>query len=62
MSAIVNPSIFQFLNDLNENNTREWFADHKDYYLKEEEQIKEFFTAINEELIQNRQYRRNESL
>ena len=50
MSAIVNPSIFKFLNDLKENNTREWFADNKDYYLKEEKQIKEFFTAINEML------------
>ena len=50
MSTIVNPSIFKFLNDLKENNTREWFADNKDYYLKEEEQIKEFFTAINEAL------------
>ena len=50
MSAIVNSSIFKFLNELKENNTREWFADNKDYYLKEEEQIKEFFTAINEAL------------
>ncbi|MDC3305475.1 DUF2461 domain-containing protein [Flavobacteriales bacterium] len=50
MKAIVNPSIFKFLNDLKKNNTREWFADNKDYYLKEEEQIKEFFTAINEAL------------
>ena len=50
MSVIINPSIFKFLNDLKENNNREWFADNKDYYLKEEEQIKEFFTAINKAL------------
>ena len=50
MSTIVNPSIFKFLNDLKKNNTREWFADNKDYYLKEEEKIKEFFTTINDEL------------
>ena len=50
MSATVNPTIFKFLTDLEENNTREWFADNKDYYLKEEEKIKEFFTAINEKL------------
>lgn len=50
MSAIVNPSIFKFLNDLKKNNTREWFAENKDYYLKEEGKIKNFFTAINEEL------------
>jgi len=50
MSVIVNPSIFKFLTALKKNNTREWFADNKDYYLKEEEKIKGFFTAINEEL------------
>jgi len=50
MSAIVNPSIFKFLIDLKNNNNREWFAENKAYYLKEEEKIKEFFTAINEEL------------
>jgi len=50
MTAIVNPSIFKFLNDLKQNNTREWFAKNKDYYLEEEEQIKDFFTSINEGL------------
>ena len=50
MLATVNPTIFKFLTDLEENNTREWFADNKDYYLKEEEKIKEFFTAINDKL------------
>ena len=50
MTAIVNPSIFKFLITLKENNTREWFAENKDYYLTEEVKIKEFFTAINEKL------------
>ena len=50
MSAIVSPSILKLLNDLKENNTREWFTDNKDYYLKEEVQIKEFFTDINKAL------------
>jgi uncharacterized protein (DUF2461 family) len=36
MTAIVNPSIFKFLTDLKNNNTREWFAKNKDYYLEEE--------------------------
>ena len=49
MSTIVNPSIFKFLDDLKQNNTREWFAKNKDYYLEEEE-IKDFFTSINEGL------------
>ena len=50
MTAIVNPSIFKFLNDLNNNNNREWFAENKEYYQKEEKKIKDFFTAINEDL------------
>ena len=50
MSTIVNPSIFKFLNDLKQNNTREWFAENKDYYLEEEEQMKDYFTSINEGL------------
>ena len=50
MSSIVNPSIFKFLNDLKQNNTREWFTKNKDYYLEEEEQIKNFFTSVNEGL------------
>jgi uncharacterized protein (TIGR02453 family) len=50
MTTIVNPTIFKFLTDLKNNNTREWFAENKEYYQKEEEQIKDFFTAINESL------------
>jgi len=49
MSANVKPSVFNFLNNLN-NNNREWFVDNIDYYLKLEGQIKEFFTAIYESL------------
>jgi uncharacterized protein (TIGR02453 family) len=50
MTAIINPSIFKFLTDLKNNNTREWFGENKEYYKKEEDQIKDFFTAINESL------------
>ena len=46
MTAIVTPSIFKFLTDLKNNNTREWFAKNKDYYLEEEEKIKSFFTSV----------------
>ena len=46
MTTIVNPSIFRFLTDLKENNTREWFAKNKDYYLEEEDKIKSFFTSV----------------
>ena len=31
MTAIVNPTIFKFLTDLKNNNTREWFAENKEY-------------------------------
>jgi len=50
MTAIVNPTIFKFLTDLKNNNTREWFAQNKEYYQKEEDLIKDFFTEINESL------------
>ena len=50
MTAIVNPSIFKFLTDLKKNNTREWFAKNKEYYLEEEEKIKSFFTSVFQEL------------
>lgn len=46
MTPQLNPSIFQFLNTLKDNNNREWFAENKDYYLEEEEKIKSFFTSI----------------
>jgi len=50
MTAMVNPSVFRFLTDLKKNNTREWFTKNKEYYQKEEEQIKDFFATINEGL------------
>ena len=50
MTANVNPSIFKFLTVLKNNNTREWFAENKNYYQKEEELIKDFFTSINTDL------------
>ena len=46
----VNPSIFQFLNKLKNNNNRVWFAKNKDYYLSEENKIKSFFTSVFQEL------------
>jgi len=50
MTAIINPSIFKFLTVLKKNNTREWFAENKNYYQNEEELIKDFFTSVNAEL------------
>ena len=50
MTSIVNPSIFRFLTDLKKNNTREWFAKNKGYFLEEEDKIKSFFTSVFQEL------------
>ena len=50
MTAIVNKSIFKFLNELKNNNNREWFAENKTYYQREEELIKDFFSVIKDGL------------
>ena len=50
MKSVVNSSIFKFLTDLKNNNNREWFAENKEYYQREENGIKDFFIAINESL------------
>ena len=50
MTSIVKPSIFRFLSELSNNNTREWFAKNKIYYQKEEEKIKHFFNHVNDGL------------
>ena len=43
-------SIFQFLNQLKENNNREWFADNKKAFQAEEKLAKTFFTAVYNDL------------
>ncbi|MGY5351332.1 DUF2461 domain-containing protein [Wenyingzhuangia sp. IMCC45533] len=48
MSVKIAPSIFEFLNQLKENNNREWFAEHKPRFVTEEEQLKLFFTQVME--------------
>ncbi|NIJ45093.1 uncharacterized protein (TIGR02453 family) [Wenyingzhuangia heitensis] len=50
MSIAIQPSIFQFLNALKENNNREWFADNKAWFVGEEEKLKTFFTNVMEGL------------
>jgi len=46
MPNIVDPSIFNFLNSLKENNTREWFSENKNWFLEEENKIKTFFNDV----------------
>lgn len=46
MSVIIEPSIFEFLTTLKKNNNREWFADNKSWFTKEDEKLKVFFTDV----------------
>ncbi|TXD48414.1 DUF2461 domain-containing protein [Polaribacter sp. IC073] len=40
-------STIKYLQDLQKNNNRDWFADHKETYLKEQQKAKDVFAAIN---------------
>jgi uncharacterized protein (TIGR02453 family) len=48
--AIITKSVFDFLRDLENNNNREWFTEHKKQFKKVEEQTKKVFTAIAEKM------------
>ncbi len=43
-------SLINFLIDLEKNNNREWFNEHKDRYLAEEEKMREFAEALHTEM------------
>jgi uncharacterized protein (TIGR02453 family) len=43
-------STFKYLQDLQKNNNRDWFADHKETYLKAQQNAKEIFAEINTNL------------
>jgi len=43
-------STFQFLKDLQKNNNRDWFEEHKPTYVKAQQNAKAVFAAINEKL------------
>jgi uncharacterized protein (TIGR02453 family) len=47
---MLQPSIFQFLRQLKENNNREWFASNKKAFQAEEQLAKAFFMAVNADL------------
>ena len=44
------PSTLQYLNDLQNNNNRDWFASTKPTYLIAQKNAKEVFAAIHEQL------------
>ena len=43
-------SSFQFLKDLQENNNREWFTDHKATFVKHQKNLKELFLEMQSDL------------
>ncbi len=51
--ATIPASVLEFLSELKENNTREWFAEHKPTYQQQEAYLKDFYkvieTGLNEE-------------
>ncbi|MDB4297316.1 DUF2461 domain-containing protein [Flavobacteriaceae bacterium] len=46
MSVKIEASIFEFLNTLEKNNNREWFAENKPWFIEEEAKTKAFFTQV----------------
>ncbi|MGJ8732478.1 MAG: DUF2461 domain-containing protein [Cellulophaga sp.] len=49
-NEVISKNTFNFLNKLKENNTREWFLEHKDEFKVEEKSFKDFILALQEEL------------
>ncbi|APQ18934.1 DUF2461 domain-containing protein [Maribacter hydrothermalis] len=50
LESNITNSTFKFLNLLKENNNREWFAEHKTDFKKEEEKVKFFFNQLLEKM------------
>lgn len=53
MSIQIDASIFKFLNSLKENNTREWFAENKAWFDREDAHMKSFFAQVMDGLKEN---------
>ena len=49
----IEKSSFQFLKDLKKNNNRDWFADHKPTFIEAQNNIKAFYSAIQDNLNQH---------
>lgn len=49
-SMQIEKSTFQFLKDLQKNNNRDWFAEHKSSYTTAHQNAKDVFTAIHHKL------------
>jgi uncharacterized protein (TIGR02453 family) len=48
----ISQSTFQFLKDLQANNDRDWFNDHKPHYLSAKEEFEDFIDALIAEISQ----------
>lgn len=47
---MITKELFQFLKDLEKNNNREWFNEHKPIYQKQHAVVKEFFQEVQDKL------------
>lgn len=50
MSFKIPSSIFLFLNELKQNNHRDWMQEHKKQYKSNEKELKQFYLAVEKEL------------
>ena len=50
LQPVITKETFQFLKALKENNNREWFAEHKEEFKREEAKVKEVYAAIGNAL------------
>lgn len=47
---VLTDNVFTFLTALEKNNTKEWFADHKEEFKQVETEVKKFYVAVMENL------------
>jgi uncharacterized protein (TIGR02453 family) len=52
-NAVITKEVFSFLKELERNNTRDWFAEHKDRFKEQEAGVKGFFTVVMEKMKQH---------
>ena len=52
-NAVITKPVFSFLNELEKNNTREWFTQNKDRFKALEAGVKEFFSAVMDKMKQH---------
>ncbi len=52
---MISKELFQFLKDLKQNNTREWFNNHKPIFQHHQKEVKVFYQAVEDRLLQTDQ-------